>query len=301
MMKQRTLGDWLLLTMLVVVWGASFAATRIAVTGLSPLWVMALRLCVGALALYGLMRLQGRRLPVDRTALLWYAWLGFVGSVAPFFLISWGAQHLPSGLVGVTMGLVPLMTLGMAHFMLPDESLGPGRILGFVAGFVGLLALMAPQLPTSVSFDEKTLAAQIAIILATSGYALQLVTARKSPVMPFIEKSTGVVIAAAVCGLALALVLEPNGLGASAWRGLATWRALAAIIMLGVFPTALAALILFRLVDHSGPSFVALSNYLIPPFAYVFGIVTLGESFEWSALVGLLIILAGVYLAERQQ
>ncbi len=282
-----------MLIMLVLFWGSSFALTKISVETISPMWVMALRLSIGAIILYAMMRLEGLSLPVDKDALIWFAILGIIGSVLPFFLIGWGSLHLSSGLVGIMMALVPLVTITLSHFMLPDERMNVSKFMGFVIGFIGLVILVGPQFLADMSFTGTVFFAQLAIILATSSYALHTIIARKSPQMTAIQKSTGAVIAAAIIGFILAMVSDPYGIG------IASMSSFAATLALGIFPTALAALLLFHLIDRTGTSFVPLSNYLIAPYAYFFGIITLGERFEMRAILGLVVILLGIYLAER--
>ena len=278
---------------LVLFWGSSFAFTKIAVETISPMWVMALRLVIGAIILFAMMRLEGQSLPIDRHSLLWFSGLGIIGSVLPFYLIGWGSLQLPSGLVGIMMALVPLVTITLSHFMLPDERMNKTKFIGFTIGFIGLVILVGPQFLGDISLSGSLFLAQIAIILAASSYALHTIMARKSPSMSVIQKSTGAIIAAAVIGFVLAMIVDPFGIG------IASISSVAATLALGIFPTALAALLLFELIDRTGAGFAAMSNYLIAPFAYLFGIFTLGETFELRAMVGLTIILGGIYLAER--
>ncbi len=287
------MGDWLMFLGLVLFWGASFALTKIAVETISPMWVMALRLVIGAIILFAMMRMEGLSLPMDTSSLAWFSGLGVIGSVLPFYLIGWGTLQLPSGLVGIMMALVPLVTITMSHFMCADERMNKIKLLGFAIGFIGLVILVGPQFLGDISLSGSLFLAQLAIILAASSYALHTIIARKSPQMSAIQKSTGAIIAAAVIGVVLAVIADPFGIG------IASINSVAATLALGIFPTALAALLLFHLIDRTGTSFAPLSNYLIAPFAYFFGIFTLGEPFEMRALVGLVIILVGIYLAER--
>ena len=293
MSAQRHLSDWLMLFALVIVWGVSFALTKIAIAGPSPLWVMALRLIIGAVVLYLIMRANGLTLPTDSTTLLWFGWLGAIGGTLPFFLISWGAQYLPSGLVGISMALMPLVTIALAHFLLPDEPLTTNKLVGFLIGFAGLVLLVGPSFFGEFKLSGKAPLAQLAVILAAAAYSVQAVTARKSPVMHALQKATGVMVGSAIIGLLMALTFDPSGLR------LDNQSANLSTLALGIFPTALAALLLFHLLDRTDATFVSVVNYLLPPFAYFFGIIALDETFESRALLGLGVILAGIYLAER--
>ena len=107
-------------------------------------------------------------------------------------------------------------------------------------------------------------------------------------------RAANVLMVSAVFALSAALVFSPDGLAN------ATPEALVAGVALGIFPTALGALALFRLLDRAGAAFVSTSNYLIPAVAVLIGTVFLGEHLEWRALAGLALILAGIALAERR-
>ena len=154
--SHRSLSDWMMFLALVLFWGSSFALTKVAIETISPLWVMTLRLVMGAVILYAMMHLEGLSLPLDPNSLAWFAGLGIIGSVLPFFLISWGTLHLSSGLVGIMMALVPLVTITLSHFMLPDEPMNMTKFIGFSIGFVGLVTLVGPQFLTDISLDGNT-------------------------------------------------------------------------------------------------------------------------------------------------
>ncbi len=290
--RRATWGDWLRLLGLVVFWGASFALTKIAVASLTPEWTVALRLILGAAIVYGVMRWEGLHLPTDPQALLWFVGLGIIGAILPFFLISWGTQYLPSGLSGILMAATPLAVIFLAHFALPDEPLTPLRAFGFFLGFAGVVILIGPAALAQIASGGIVFWAELAVLGATVSYALQSVLARRAPPMHFLQKTTGVLLAAALGSVPLAILTGPEG----PWQAsLASWLA---VVALGVFPTALAGILMFRLLEQAGAAFVSLSNYLISPFAYFLGVLLLSEPFHWRALLGLLVILSGIAISE---
>ena len=292
MIRARRGLDWTLLGILVVCWGSSFAMTKISVETITPEWTVAIRLVIGAIIAFAVMRWRGFRLTLDSRHLLWYAWLAMVGSVIPFFLISWGTQYIDSGLAGILMASVPLVVITLAHFLLPDEPMTLAKLAGFIIGFVGVVVLIGPELLSGLSGSGIALVAELAVLLATSAYALHSVTARRSPKMDPLQKNAGVLIAAAAVGLVLALLTDPTAIAR------ASSASLVAVIGLGIFPTSLAGMVLFYLLEHVGAGFVAISNYLIPIFAFLLGVAALDEPFALNALAGLTIILFGVGIAN---
>src|SRR5437763_8778406 len=134
--------DYAQLLLLSAMWGGSFPLIKVAVSGLPPLWVASGRIALGAIALLVFMRLRARSLPRGRAVWARLAFMGLVGNVAPFALISWGELHVASGIAAILMAMVPAMVVVVAHFRLPDEPLTLGKSLGILLGLAGTLVLI---------------------------------------------------------------------------------------------------------------------------------------------------------------
>lgn len=290
---ERRALDWGELAVLVVAWGSSFALTKVAVATIAPQWVAALRIAIGAVLLLAIVLARGGR-PAGAgwRRWAWCIWLGAIGNVAPFFLIAWGTQHIASGLAGILMAAVPLVVITLAHFALPDEPMTGRRAAGFLVGFGGVVLLIGPDALGGLAGNGKAVMAELAILGATVCYATMGVTARLAPAMDPIEKSAGVLIGAAVLAALLAFVTAPDGLSGLDLAGGMS------VLVLGILPTAVATVILFRLLARAGAGFVSLSNYLIPAFAVVTGVLFLGERPAWLDLAGFALLVLGLALAE---
>ena len=287
--------DWIDLAILVVVWGSSFALTKIAVTEMAPMWVVAWRLTLGAVILTAVLWLRGEALPQTRRDWFDCGWIAVVGNIAPFWLISWGTQHISSGLAGVLMAAVPLVVIVMAAIFLTDEPLTPRKMLGFVAGFSGVVLLIGPNALFSFRLDDLHLIGALAVLTATLGYATQAVAVRLMRPMSGLQRGTGMLIVASVLAMPLAAISEPHGFRVE------QIETIAAVVALGVFPTALASIILFPLLVSAGAGFTALSNYLVPVFALMVGVIGLGETFASDDLAGLALILSGIAIARARR
>ena len=286
--KTVTAQDWLLLAGLVVAWGSSFALTKIAVTHLDPAWVTGLRLAIAAVILLAVAAARGQ-LPRARWP-QWrkFSWLGFIGHAVPFFLISWGTHFVPSGISGLLMGTIPLILIVMAHYTLPDDPLTRPKAAGFVLGFIGIAILLNPDDLKNFSFSGGALMGEIAIIAACLCYAVHSVSARRMGFEKPLTQGSGVMTAGALFAVALALARAPRGLmdqPASVW-----WS----VLGLGVLPTAIATLLMYRALERVGASFVSTSNYLVPVYAVVFGWMVLGEPLSWRLVAALAFILTGI-------
>jgi len=285
--------EWFGLATLVTVWGSAFALTQVALEAIDPWWLTALRINIGAAALLALVHARGYRLPRTPRPWLWFAWLGAVGNVAPFALIAWGQQHVPSSLAGILMSAVPLVTIVVAHYVLPDERLTRRRLAAFVIGFAGVVLLIGPLALGDLSARGMRLLAELAILAAATGYALNGVTARLVPRLPGPLLACGVLCAAALQSLVLAALLAPP----PAWP---PWQPGLAVLLLGIFPTALGAGIVYPLIGRAGAGFVSLTNYLVPGFSVLLGTLLLDERLAATDYAGLGLILAGVLWSRRR-
>jgi drug/metabolite transporter (DMT)-like permease len=284
---------WVLLAAVVVLWGSSFALMKIAVATVAPLWVMAVRLIISALILAAVLLLTRRRLPGDAKSWLAFAVIAVLGNVIPFFLISWGVQHIASGLSGILMAVMPLGVVALAHFFVADEPLSLRKLAGFVLGFAGVAVVIGLERLTKVGTHGMALWGEIAVTAAALCYAVSSIVSRRAIASGPLEMASAALLIAGASGLALAVVFEPAGM-AEVSAGSA-----AALLVLGIFPTAIATVLFLMLIQTAGASFAAQINYLIPVYAVIAGAFFLGERLETSAFLGLGLILAGIALAQR--
>ncbi|CAN5157141.1 hypothetical protein BH18ACT14_BH18ACT14_16510 [soil metagenome] len=73
-------------------------------------------------------------------------------------------------------------------------------------------------------------------------------------------------------------------------------KALGSVAALGILGTAVASIILYRMLTTFGSSRTTLVTYLLPPFALFYGVTLLDERVTANALLGLVLILGGVAL-----
>ncbi|PKP77721.1 MAG: EamA/RhaT family transporter [Alphaproteobacteria bacterium HGW-Alphaproteobacteria-3] len=282
-----------MLGLLVALWGSAFAFARIAIETVAPEWTMAGRLVAGAALLLPLALGAGKVLPRESSHWSWLVSLALVGNIAPFFVISWGQQHVPSALAGILIGFTPLATLVIAHFLLADERITRLRAAGFATGFAGLVIVLGPSALADMASGGDRLLGQLAVLAGAFFFACNNVMARLAPEMPLLVKSSGVMVAGAVAGTVIAGTVTPPAALASA-----SAASLLGVAGLGVFSTGLATLVFFRLVDRAGPAFVSLTNYLVPVFASLAGFFVFGEELNFRILTGLSLILAGIAVSE---
>jgi drug/metabolite transporter (DMT)-like permease len=287
-----TLIDWFLLAGLVVCWGSSFAMSKVALAHVAPEWIAAARLAIGALILLAAAIAQGQLPP--RRHLAAYGWLGLIGNAAPFFVITWGMQFISSGVAGLLMATIPLIIIVLAHFFLPGERLSGPRMAGFILGFIGIIVLMGPEKFYDLKSHGEELVGQLAVVAGCIMYGFNSISAKRFNLPGTVAIAAGVLLAGAVLATAAAAVQSPFTLHH------APPIILLALFGLGLFPTGIATVLWFKAVERTSPTFTAMSNYLVPIYALVFGALTLGEHIGWNVLVALLLVLAGIYVSRRR-
>lgn len=284
---------WGGLAVLALTWGSAFAFIRVGVETLPPSMVAFGRLTLAAIALSAWMIHRKRRLPplVDR-AWLWLLALGLFGNALPFTLIAIGQQTVSSGVTGILMGMTPLAIIAAAHFVLPGERLTVWKAAGFLLGFAGIVILTGPA--ALAGMLEADFLGQLVILAATLCYATHAISYQRMPEMAPSMVAAGSMICAAVLAAPLALYdlltgppLEPAP------------ASLGAVVVLGLFPTALAGIVYMAIARHVGAAFIAMINYVVPIVAAIIGVV-LGERLGLNAFAALAVILAGIAIARRR-
>ncbi|HRD28985.1 MAG TPA: DMT family transporter [Caulobacter sp.] len=293
-MQSRARMDWVVLGVLVIIWGSAFAGLKIAVGGIHPFWVSAIRLWVATGTLWIISAMRGEQLPpagIGRDS-PWpaYAMLGLVGFALPFFMFSTAAKSLPSAVNAICNGGSPVFTVVMAHLFLQDERLTPRRLLGVGLGFAGLMALVWPRLSSGASLEAGALGLAIG---AAVFYGASNIMARKAPQVSSLTGGLMMCLTGAVFATAGALAL--SGLPSPPPMG-----PLLVTVVLGVFSSGLGTVGWVWLIQRRGAVFTSMTVYLLPIWAMVLGIGLMGERPGWSAFAALALILAGVGLTTAR-
>jgi drug/metabolite transporter (DMT)-like permease len=279
-----------MLSFLAAVWGASYLFIKVAVDELEPTAMMFFRLALAAVLLVPFLLAQtGARRGLAELRQAWRAGLvlGVVNAALPFTLIAWGEKHIDSGVAAIANATVPLFVALLAIRFRPSERVTGGRLAGVLLGFVGVLVLAGAD--PEVSW--WTVAGTLAVVLASLAYAVgglygQLRTAdTRGPVL-----ATAAVIGGTLVLLPPTLVQLPAELPG--------WKTIASVAALSVLGTALAQLVLFRMLRLHGPARLSLVTYLLPPTALLYGALFLDEPLTASVLGGLALILLGVALGS---
>ena len=297
MPEKRAPLDWVLFAVLTTLWGSAYAFTRLAVSqsdpseGFSPQLIIPIRLTGGAVLLLIVALWSGQSWPRLREWRTWLAMviMGFVGTVAPFLLITIAQQTVDSSLAALYVSAAPLFVATMAHFAFHDDRMHLRKVFGILIGFVGVAVLFGPE--AVASFGSASVTAQALCLLATFFYATSTITARfAKDLEPFVF-SAGFVSFGAIMSWPLLLWVDFEALQPST-------SAIAGLVGLAIGPTAMASLLYVILVQRTSATFLSLTGYTIPIFSAIIGYLAFAELQSWNALLAFALILGGVWISE---
>ena len=213
--------------------------------------------------------------------------MAIAGNALPFFLITWGQQSVTSGVAGMIMAIMPLMTMVFAHYLVEGETLNRYKIIGFTLGITGVVVLLGPVFEGG----GHEFWGGLAIFTAATCYAVNAILIKRLPRFSPMVGAGGVLVMASFIILPFWLLLAPANNNISQ-------DSMIAVIWLGIGPTGIATIILFAVIDRAGPTFLSTINYLIPVVAFFCGAWLLAEPVSWQHFVALAAILGGIAITR---
>lgn len=277
---------WIAFAAVSTLWGIPYLFIKIAVDdGVPPFFLAWVRVVLGALVLLALAHWAGVLAPL-RGRWRWLAIFAVVEIVVPFPLIAAGEQHVSSSLAAIIVAAAPLFVALLALRFDDDERVRGARLGGLLLGLAGVVALVG----IDATGSRGELLGAGAILLSAFCYAVgpMILKRRLSDLDPRASMGGALAVAAVVLTPA-ALVAPPAGSPAGA--------AIASLVVLGVLCTAAAFAFYGALVAEAGPGRALVITYIAPVVAIALGVAVLGERPGAGAAAGLLLILAGSWLA----
>jgi len=280
----------LLLLILGTIWGASYLFIKVIVAEVPAFTLVAGRLTLAAIIMWGILRARGLSLPRSRRIWRAYAVLGFVGAAVPYSLISWGEQYISSGLASLLQATTPIFTVILAHFLTDDERITMTKIIGVVVGFVGVGVLMLPDLRQGL---QANLLGQLAIVASSLCYAgVAIYTRNQLRGQTPMASTTGQLTMGMVYMLPASLLIDRPFALSPSLPVLASW------MVLTLLGTVVAYVIYFTIIERTSATFVTMVTYIIPVNGLLLGALVLNESLDVTTLGSLALILLGVLLVR---
>jgi drug/metabolite transporter (DMT)-like permease len=281
------LADYGRLLLLAALWGASFQFMRVTAPVLGPIWTAEGRMLIGAAALAAWFALIGFDAQW-RVHWRFYATVGVVNSAVPFSLYAFAAVHLPASLMAILNATSPMFGLALGAAF-SGERVTVRKIAGLLLG-AGGVAIIA----RTGTFDADAMSgwAIAACLAASFSYGVTGVLVKRfGDGIPSRGTAAATQAWAALALLPLLPFTPPDAVPSAA--------IVANLAALGVLASGVAFILYFRLIADVGATRALTVTFLIPLFAFAWGLLFLGESLAGTEIAGSLLILAGTVLVTR--
>jgi len=299
-MKEPKILDYALLTILALIWSSAFFNIKIATYSYSPVTIAFLRIFFGAIPVVGLCLYKKIKIEAFSKDWYWFAAIGIINLVVPFFLIAYGVQKVQSNLAAILMATTPLSATVLAHFFTKNEKINYIKSIGVLIGFSGIVFLFSDN----ILINQNNFISAISILIGSTFYVIGGLLTLKISNKENENVTSSILIWGTIFIFPISLVLSYfNPTDALmfkqdlhlAHRADSTLS----VIYLGVVPTGIAWLLRFRILKNNGLVFQAQVAYLIPIFGIILGYIFLKELITIKVLVAVIAVIVGIYCVKR--
>jgi drug/metabolite transporter (DMT)-like permease len=288
-MREPKIIDYALLTILALIWSSAFFNIKIATYSYGPVTIAFLRTFFGAIPVVGICLVKKIKIEAFSKDWYWFAAIGMVNLVIPFFLIAYGVQRVQSNLAAILMASTPLSATVLAHLFTKNEKINLIKIFGVLVGFSGIVFLFSDN----TLINENNFTYALLILIGSTFYVIGgLLTLKISN-----KKNENVTASILIWGT---LFLIPiTAFTEKPWNLNPSADSTIALVYLGVVATGLAWLLRFKILKNNGLVFQAQVAYLIPIFGIILGYIFLKELITPKVLVAVAAVIIGIYFVQK--
>lgn len=278
----------------VIVWGASFIATKVALQDISPIAVVWLRFSMGVVVLGIAVGMRRQFSLPGRGEWAYFSLLGFLGITFHQWLQSNGLQTSEAGTTAWIVSTTPVF-MALLGWTVLKEALSWIKTSGIFLAFAGVLLVVSKGDLSAISVGKFGAPGDFLILISSVNWAVFSVLSRRglkshpAGLMMFYVMSLGWVFTSILFFAQTGLQEIPN-LTPKGWLG---------IIFLGVFCSGLAYIAWYDALQALSSAQTGAFLYIEPFVAVVVAFFVLGEPITIVSLIGGGVILLGVWLVNR--
>ena len=288
-MRQPKLLDYLLLILLALIWASAFFNIKIATYSFGPITIAFLRVFFGAIPVLLLCYYKKIKIEAFSKDWYWFAMIGFINLVAPFFLIAYGVQSVQSNLAAILMSTTPLSSTVLGHFYTKNEKFNFIKTIGILIGFSGILYLFSDN----ILINENNFFSAILILLGSTCYVIGGVLTLK------ISKKKNENVTGSILVWAVLILIPIVSIVEQPWNVSPRLDSTISVIYLGLVSTGIAWLLRFRILVNNGLIFQSQVSYLIPIFGTILSYIFLKELITFKVLISLIAVSVGIYFVRK--
>ena len=288
-MRKPTIIDYSLLCFLALIWSSAFFNIKIATESFGPVTIAFLRVFLASIPLIILCNIKKIKIEVFSKDWYWFALIGFVNLVIPFFFISYGIKAVQSNLAAILMSSTPLTSTILGHYFTKNEKFNLIKTIGVLIGFSGIVYLFSDN----ILINENNFYSALLILLGATGYVVGGVLTLKISNKRNENVTTSICIWASIILLPLTMIFEQP------WNSIPNTLSIISVVYLGLVSTGLAWLLRFSILKKNGLIFQSQVSFLIPIFGIILGYIFLKELITPKIIVSVVLVLVGIYLAKK--
>ncbi len=288
-MKQPKLLDYFLLTLLALIWASAFFNIKIATYSFGPVTIAFLRVFFGAIPVLLLCYYKNIKIEAFSKDWHWFAMIGFINLVAPFFLIAYGVKSVQSNLAAILMSTTPLSSTVLGHFYTKNEKFNFIKTFGILIGFSGIVYLFSDNL----LINENNFISALLILLGSTCYVIGGVLTLK------ISKKKNENVTGSILIWAIIILIPLVSFIEQPWKVSPRLDSIISVIYLGFVSTGIAWLLRFRILVNNGLIFQSQVSYLIPIFGTILSYIFLKELITIKILISLIAVIVGIYFVKK--
>ena len=288
-MKQPKLFDYFLLTILALIWAAAFFNIKIATYSFGPVTIAFLRVFFGAIPVLLLCYYKNIKIEAFSKDWHWFAMIGFINLVAPFFLIAYGVKSVQSNLAAILMSTTPLSSTILGHFYIKNEKFNLLKTIGILIGFSGIVFLFSDNL----LITENNFSSALLILLGSTCYVIGGVLTLR------ISKKKNENVTGSILIWAIIILIPLVSFIEQPWNLEPRLDSTISVIYLGLVSTGLAWLLRFKILVNNGLIFQSQVSYLIPIFGIILSYIFLKELITIRVFISLVAVVVGIYFVKR--
>ena len=281
--------DYLLLTTLALIWASAFFNIKIATYSFGPITIAFFRIFLGTIPVIILCLIKKIKIEAFSKDWLWFASIGFINLVIPFFLIAYGVQKVQSNLAAILMATTPLSATILAHFFTENEKFNWLKSVGILIGFFGIIFLFSDK----ILINDENIFYALSILLGSTCYVVGGILTLRISNKRNENVTASILIWGSIIVFPIAMYFEQP------WNLSPRLDSMIALLYLGVFPTGVAWLLRFNILKNNGLIFQSQVAYLIPIFGVILGFLFLNELITSKVIVSLLLVILGIYFVQR--
>ena len=288
-MRNTKLTDYILLIVLALIWSSAFFNIKIATYSFGPVTIAFLRIFFGAIPVVALCLYKKIKIEAFSKDWQWFALIGMVNLVIPFFLIAYGVQKVQSNLAAILMASTPLSATVLAHFFTSNEKINLTKTFGVLLGFSGIVFLFSDN----ILINENNFFSALIIFFASTFYVIGGLLTLK------ISNKKNENVTASILIWATLFLIPITVFTEQPWNLNPSMESIISVIYLGVVATGVAWLLRFRILINNGLVFQAQVAYLIPIFGIILSYIFLKEIITPKVLVAVVAIIIGIYYVKK--